>query len=344
MAKLCSKSSCNKQIQANHHGIKCERCDKVFHKKCSGLNDTLWKQFQSGDMLFNCPSCKLRRKSSVFVPNTPTSSPITLSGPKNAVVSDGSLIEVDNYSGIRPSKESSTAERLVSINITIKEMEKSLSDLSDSMTDVEVSIRRLETKMKEIDVVKEENIRLKNKINAIERRLNDLVENGTRKSLPNVNNQQVTKKSTHKITIGGIEVAQNEDVKELCSQVFSKLGVPVDVHTEVLECCRLKPNSTTSIPVIVVELLSKQCLDLVLKAVSQKELNNLDFGRETDSKVFVNEKLSSACYNLLKEAKKLRDCGYKFVWARNNRVLVRKVEGGRIMQMRDTTDVARLLN
>lgn len=336
MAKICSKSSCGKPIQGNHHGIKCERCDKTFHKKCSGLTDILWKQFQSGEMLFNCPSCKARRRSSVIQPSVVSPK----STPRQADTVNGSLIEDENNSGAASSANvfKSTVD---AIHNTIKDMEKSLCDLSDSVSDIETTIRRLESRIKEIDDIKEENVRLRNKISVIERRLGALEENGPKRNVPIRN---VARKVLHKITLGGIEVASGENVKQLCSKVFGKLGVSIDVENDIGECSRLKSKNAGTIPAIVVELSSRQDLELLLKAASQVDVHNTDLDLNVDRKIFINEKLSSSCYNLLREAKKLRDHGFKFVWARNDRVLVRKVEGDRVLQMRDTEDIKKLLN
>lgn len=342
MAKLCSKSSCNKLIQANHHLIKCERCDKIYHKKCSGLSETQWKQFQSGEMLFNCPSCKLRRRSSVITPTSAsTLSPTVIS---RTITDDRSLTEDDSNSVSIAGDEISKKVSLSSINNTIRDMEKSLSDLSDSITDIEVSIKKLECQMKEIGDLKEENVRLRNKITIIERRLSDMETNNGKKEVKQRTHVQITNKTSYKLTIGGIDVVTGENIKQLCGKVFGKLGLQIDVNKDITECCRLKPNNTTTIPVIVVELASKQHLDLILKASAQTEVNNMDFGRDNDRRVYINEKLSTSCYVLLKEAKKLRDFGYKFVWARNNRVLARKVEGSRVIQITDSSDIVNLMN
>lgn len=335
MAKLCSKSSCNKQIQANHHGIKCERCDKLFHKKCSGLNDNLWKQFQSGDMLFNCPSCKLRRKSSVFVPNAPTSSPITLSGPRNAVVSDGSLIEADSIGEVNLDEVrdglSEFRLSLASIQAVNSEVSTSLTHLHDTVTLIENKLVSFEKKLKIVDEVQAENTRLRNQLTLLDKRVAVLESRKTSTTA----NKNVTEHQLA-VTIGGVECDSNQNVNDIVSRVFAALEL--DIPTTDSRKISTKDGKSF----ILVPLKSRQILEDTIKASRTKRLNAENVGL-SGSGIFVNERLSQHCYQLLCEARKLREHGFKFVWSRYGKVFARKEEGGTISHLKTSSDVDALV-
>lgn len=60
--------------------------------------------------------------------------------------------------------------------------------------------------------------------------------------------------------------------------------------------------------------------------------------------IFVDEELTKATYDLFKRAKQeLRGVGYKYVWHRDGKILVRKSDDSRIVAIRNDDHLRELL-
>lgn len=60
--------------------------------------------------------------------------------------------------------------------------------------------------------------------------------------------------------------------------------------------------------------------------------------------MYINQQLSVVCYKLLKDARKLRQIGYDYVWVKDGRVLVRKENGSKVVQIKNHNDIDSLID
>lgn len=322
--KVCSKSICGKTIQANHHGIKCERCSKIFHKKCSGIDELTWKKFLSGEMLFNCSSCKLKRKSSVFIPSSPKVDSGASSSVNDDTIADVNLDEVKN--GLSEFKSSLTTMRAFNSEVSI-----SLAHLHDTVTSIENKLVSFEKKFKIVEEVQAENTRLRNQLSLLDKRMAALE---SRKTSPTTN-KNVTEHQLA-VTIGGVDCDNNQNVNDIVSKVFTALEL--DIPTTDSRKISTKDGKSF----ILVPLKSRQILEDTIKASKTKRLSAENVGL-SGSGIFVNERLSQHCYQLLCEARKLKEHGFKFVWSRYGKVFARKEEGGAISHLKTSGDVVAVI-
>lgn len=98
-------------------------------------------------------------------------------------------------------------------------------------------------------------------------------------------------------------------------------------------------------PVVSVTLSKSEMVKNIIKKRREVEvLNTQSCGINTsNTKIYINEHLSDITYNLLKEAKKCKDHGFKFVWYQNGSVLLRKREGDKIIKVRNTLHLQKIL-
>lgn len=322
--RICNNSGCRKPIQANHHCIKCERCSKIYHKKCSGINESTWKSFLAGDMLFNCSACKSKRKSSVISPSSPKVGSGSSSNANDDTIAEVNLDEV--RMGLSEFKSSLTTMQAFN-----SEVSTSLAHLHDTVTLIESKLESFEDRFKIVEEVQAENTRLRNQLMLMDKRVKALE---SHKSTPKARNNVIEPQLA--VTIGGIDCSDNQNLNDVVSKVFTGL----DLVPQTTDIKKISAKNGKSF--ILVTLKSRQVLEDTIKASKAKRLNAVSLGL-SGSSIFVNERLSQHCYQLLCDAKRLREHGFKFIWSRYGKVFVRKEEGGPISHLKTKSDIDALI-
>lgn len=308
--------SCSAKFKSNAPRITCGKCNSSFHKKCSSVSDTDWNRFASGDFLYNCPKCKASRRSSVF----------------GVISSNNSIVEPNSDLNELKDELNRFREDLSKINTFNNDFIASLNSVHESVSSIEKLVERFELKLKVVDEIVEENNRLKNLLNSMDKRIKVLESSGQ---------GQVTKKEVFKATIGGVKPSENEDLSEITSRIFD--GIGASINQSVIKCERLQSKDQSK-SVILVSLRDRFSLDSLLNRAKSVKPTNVILGGDGSVKLFINEKLPTDCYNLLKQARKLHKHNFRFVWCSNGKVLVRKSEGDKATHIKSSSDIDRLLN
>lgn len=94
--------------------------------------------------------------------------------------------------------------------------------------------------------------------------------------------------------------------------------------------------------ILMVSLKNRESLDLILSEARKQRPKNGIIGGDENLKIYVNEKLPTAVYNLLKEAKILKKHGYKFVCSRHGKVFAKMKDGDHTSHIKTTRDVTAL--
>lgn len=215
---------------------------------------------------------------------------------------------------------------LESFKTITQDLEKSINFLHDTVTALERKIDTITERIGDVDVLMADNTRLRHRVENLEKRLVKLeaTKSGvTTKAKKNTNNEAVAAAS-FTVTITGIEAVGDEVVPKV-KEIFMNLDVNYD--DTVVKC-----NQVASSKVVFVSLKNREDLVKLIKAAKTKR----------PDKVFVNEKLSPGCYKLLKEAKVLRNHGFKHVWSSGGSVLARKEDRGTVSVIRAARDIEAL--
>lgn len=303
------------KIKFNHNALRlaCGKCDLAYHKKCLKVSDEDWKKYINGDHLFNCDKCRTKRRSSVIGDTSMMNKNTSLVGDKN---SDASGIKSDLIS---------LKNDLKSFHNTTKDVEQSLTNLHDTVTALESKIDKIMDRVKDIDVVMAENTRLRHRLDQLEKRVGTLE---TKKTVT-VSQKKTEKPSPSFVaTVSGIS-AEGSELDGKVNELFSSLELN---YVESVEKCERSVSKDGSKSVLFISLKSRDHLVKLIKAAKQKRPQN----------IFVNEKLSPGCNKLLREAKVLRQNGFKHVWSSNGQVLVRKEDNGSVSVIRNVRDIEAL--
>lgn len=319
--------ACNEKFKSNAVRISCGKCNASYHRKCSNIGDAEWKKFASGDYLFNCVKCKANRRSSII--GTPPAPPLNQNSESN-----DELLQLKK-------EISSFKEVIAGLKASNNDVETSLTNLHDTMSSIESSVRRFEERFKILDEVVAENTRLRNQLGCIEKRLVAL--EGRNHGLPNKKSSKPTAavaETVFKATIAGVAERTDEDPKTIVSNLLTKIEAPIG--DSVISCERLQSKEPNS--VLLVTFSDRKSLDSFIKKARELKPTNTIFGGDNHERIYVNEKLPAACYQLLKQAKVLRQHGFRFIWSRNGRVLARKEEGSKVSHIKDANDINSLIN
>lgn len=306
---------CNKAFVARSIRIACGKCAGVYHKACSKVSDDSWSSFADGSVLFNCCKCRASRRSSVI------GAPPEAQRDASAQSSDLSALKDDIVT---------FNDALGSFKDTVRGVEASLTNLHDSMTSIEQRLAMFESRFKILDEVVEENTRLKNRLDMIEKRL---ATNGTTatksRDLPKA-------QPTFQATISGVEKSDNESMDDILSKILTNLDP--GIKNDVVKCHRM-PKSNS---VVVTTLKSRSSLENLIKAAKEKKPTADIVGGDGSTRIYINEILPTTCYKLLRAAKELRKVGYKYVWCRHGKVFAKKSEGEKVCVIKSESDVTAL--
>lgn len=106
----------------------------------------------------------------------------------------------------------------------------------------------------------------------------------------------------------------------------------------------MPPKTATNTPSILVSVPQKCVVaNKTLNKVNRSSIKGRDIGFNNCDKIFINKSSSKATYELFKEARKLKDRGFSFVWIHSDRVLIRNQESGKVTHLKGTEHLNRLL-
>ncbi|XP_054259446.1 uncharacterized protein LOC128984177 [Macrosteles quadrilineatus] len=178
-------------------------------------------------------------------------------------------------------------------------------------------------------VVCQENLKLKEKVNTLEQRLEDM-EQYSRLNCVEINNIPETK---------------DEDVLEIVKKVGSSLDFMIT--DEMVDAChRVGQKSNKRTRGIIVKFTRRMTKDEILKRRRKKQdLSTRDVGYNDTPKetVYLNENLTSYRRKVLNAAKDLKkEMGFKYLWVRNGKILLRKKDNENVIVLTTLVQVTEL--
>ncbi|XP_050552572.1 uncharacterized protein LOC126911197 [Spodoptera frugiperda] len=207
---------------------------------------------------------------------------------------------------------------LLSIKEDLQDFRKSIDFISTGYDEMKITVDKL---IKDNLVLYNENDALKSTVAGLSERLNTL-------------EQHLREEN---VEIQGVPEHQNESLPKLLEQCSRVVGCSFK-EEDVIKCTRVaKLNKESKLPrAIIVKFRSVRKRDEFYSAVYRynksnpnDKLNTSLLGIGGDKKsVFVSEHLSPTNKILHAAARqKAKELGYKFVWVKNGRIYVRKMEG-----------------
>lgn len=209
-----------------------------------------------------------------------------------------------------------------------KAFENLHTKLEETTNAVKVQSENAEKNMKVIEELLAENKQLKQKVKTLEQRIEDVEQYSRSNSLE----------------IHGIPQERNEDVMSVVKEVGKALDMNIS-DSMVDACHRLRRNQNGNNPpgIIVkfVRRLDKE--EFIRKRRVKRTLSTRHINRPDDRPIYVNESLSPSRRRLLAMAKTVqRENNYKFLWVRNGRIFLRKIEDAEVKVVLSQEDLDEL--
>lgn len=295
--------SCHKGFSHNAHKIFCDKCSNWFHIKCKNLNYSDYLELVDKEWI--CNECSKIKTSSQS---------ISLADVMAAV------------EGI--------AEQIKVTNKKISVIENSLTDYSDIIMENNEKINSLNAEIKnlsnQMSIINLENIELKKKLKE-----------------SNIKCNQIEQLSfQNDIEIHGIPKCDNENLLSTVTRLGQVLNSPIN-EDSISDIYRLRtPPGISKPPIIVVSFVKRMDKFNVLKLSREKRtLNIRDIGiiDGEQSKIYINERLTSENKKILRLAKEAKTKkGYKYVWTRGGRIMIRKGDNEPVTFIKSTDDIDQL--
>lgn len=145
------------------------------------------------------------------------------------------------------------------------------------------------------------------------------------------------------IEIYGAKEYKDENVEEVVYKIFEKLSVKIEKNDiQVTHRLTGSVNKNKNIRPIIVKLQRKKAEEILM---IKKLLVNDDIYKNGDKdKVYINESMTSYYKQLLWAAKnKAKEAGYRYVWFRRGKLLVRRQQGDKAKRIYTEEDINKFI-
>lgn len=295
------------------------KCKLSFHFKCGGLSKNSFKTM-SADRRVNwrCETCRV-------------ASPVDSSRDQTSKYTkeDGEEEDKDEEKdGEKNSVEQS--KNLDELNDTLKTVSKNLQNVTDELAEVKKSIifmsanyDKVLDELKDMKNMKENYDKMKEKVTLLEHRVNQMEQYSRNKN----------------IEIKGVQEIERENLKEVVVSIASKMGVEMNGN-EIDVVHRVNNKGNKEPKDIIVQFKHRENRDKIMQSRKIK-INSREVTKGgLDQIVYLNEHLTPFNKMLLWEAKsKGKEKGYKFVWNKDGKILMRKDEKDRAILIRCVEDI-----
>lgn len=224
---------------------------------------------------------------------------------------------------------------VMNMSLTMSAVQKQLTDISTSQQYLSDGYDEIRKKFEMFDNMNKEIDKLKKCVAEKDKQLNDLA---TRV----VHVEQYSRRKHIEFT--NVICKQGEDVDSLVINVAKCVGV--NLTKGDIQLAHRLPTSGNKTPVIIAELTNRYKRDeLIINRYKSIISNKSVVGNDVNnSRIFINESLSPYFKNLFYQVKMLaKEKGYKFVWYRNYKILVKKNEEAKeVLVISDVSQISKL--
>lgn len=212
-----------------------------------------------------------------------------------------------------------------------REFNKSYEAMNEKLIENTNALKEQTEKVKQyfekIEDLVSENKVLKDKIQQLEDRLDET--------------EQYSRRNC--VEIQGLPV-QNNDVIQTVKDLGSALGM--EIQDSMIDACHTlgrKPNSKEPSGIIVKFVRRVNADDMLAKRRAKRDFSTRHLNLTSDYPIYVNESLTSARRRLLAMAREERKKhGYKWLWVRGGKILLRKEDNGPVIFVKCQADLQKI--
>lgn len=321
---------CNKNITTKSPGVECSKCGKTQHARvsCSGISNKQMLALRANDNLeWTCQECRSEspKRTSIVVPEDDPASEDEDEFHDTTQVSPS--INVKKFLQDITNKVQKT------VKTELQEIEKSLMYCSEKVDEFVEAMAAFKEKIKDLETKNtamiNKNTHLETKLSAMEQRVCELEQD----------------RLISQLVVIGVPHEENEDLDQVTQAIATKINTnPADVKTtKRLSGRGGKPG------LLKIELTGPETRDKWVKLAREKTIIATDIipthsaSANDPKKIYIHEAITDYHQNLLWQAKKDLHDIYKYVWCRNGRILARKMDKGRVSQIKCIADINKLL-
>lgn len=141
------------------------------------------------------------------------------------------------------------------------------------------------------------------------------------------------------VEIHGIPIQDSENCKNIVKCVLQELQVDIKIE-EIDVAHRVYNKNPNSTPSIIAQFSTRTKRDTIIAKKSLIVTNRNLPGVEIGQKIYISENLTPYNKNLLRLTKiKARESNYKYVWFKNNKLLVREKDNSPVLRINSELDI-----
>lgn len=345
---VCIK--CQRNITKMHYKIQCAgNCEAWFHKECSGLDNGDFSAYElrKTAQKWACVRCSmavgrkslsgnvdLSRNDEAFNPTSSQGSSrkssIGVHVPAPTRRSNNMQVNVDELDSFESLFELQNPTNLDMMRV----MKRMYNELKNSIT---FNGSMMEQLKDGVQALSSENSRLKKEHNQLKTRIGEL-----ERELVHVKNSKrdVPTERNKNIVIVGLKGDENVEADVTSTFNALEIDVPRDEYT-----VKVLPSKQPKKPVLV-SFTDEQLRNNVLKQRKNIQLDTriCKIAADSNTRIYVNPDLSKHTRDLFLKAKELKLHGFKYVWCKDENILVRKNEDDSAIKIITSAQVDSLKN
>lgn len=294
---------CNDPISFDAISVKCYgSCNGVYHLECSNLSHRTFKaKSEAEKRKWVCVSCRDKKKREKAADRETEESKDTESE------------STDEEEGRKPKNQKFSLEE--KIDLIMLEQKRTNNLILEFRNTVGALQAELEEKNKIISDLKEE--------------LNDFKQHYR----------------SNYIELHNVKSSSNETEKELediTIKVCQEIGIEI-VSNDIEAIHRIQTKAASKQKPIIVQLQSRKKKNAILEAKKGKKVTQdmIQNNGKKEEQIFICESLTKENKELLFHTKEAaKEKGYKFVWTKHGKILARKNEYSKPVQIKKNEDIA----
>lgn len=324
---LCK--NCTKRVDSD--GARCAECASMFHFECS-ISESLYRRRVK---TWKCTDCS-RPATRGVVASLPTTAESSVSVVSEDAAFDDVAGHASDSAGVIPNVTNAEIYKLLNTIVTEK-----LSMMHNEITAMRSSLdfisKRYDEVMVELKNTKQEVVQYKREMKLIadtnKKQKEEILH--LRNGLHNV--EQYTR--CRNVELNGLK----EQTEENCVQLVVEVAraSQLNISEADVEVAHRVPSRNGKGPrPIVAQFKERRIRDLVVKKRRLVITDTKIKGTSIGDVIFLNEHLTPYFKNLLRLAKiRARENRYKYVWFSNNKLLMRKEDGDRVLRIECEEDL-----
>lgn len=342
---------CNATIPKTVYKIQCGNCQRYHHPLCVRLSEAEARVMYEQKVSWSCDKCSLGhtsqasteftlsnqdRRNSIYQQNSDVVT--SLGTGQGGRIGDRFALTSHNRRLTMHQEKNDDDETLRSIILDLRTEVRSLKDdvfsikesldFVNSMYESQKKTTKVLADM--IDEIKKENISLRADVTTLRNKLHGIE----------------TEKNGKKLLINGAySMTDNDNIIKMKTLKVLKFVTGDAVTESCLESLRIIKPKTNNPPLVSLSFKDENMTANLLKL--RKEKGTVDTTKcEIDDNarsIYLNEELNKEVYTLLREAKKCKGNGYRYVWCKNGNVFVKKDDNHQAIKVRDNDHIQLLL-